>query len=488
MQIVPCPSCGAPVSFRSHASVMAVCEYCKTGVLKDADAVKDLGKMSSVLEDYSPIQIGTSGVHGGRAFTVVGRIQLRYAAGMWNEWYALFDDGSASWLGDSSGLYTLTSQRRVAGELPRWSELAPGRVYTVADEPYTAAEVRTAECIGGQGELPFRVGAGYRAQVADLRNRAAFLTLDYSDGALPLVFTGAAVTLAGLKCQLLRDEEQIKASAGKYRGKVGALDCPACGGAIAYLPGVAANLVCPSCQTRIDAAAPQAQVLAAGRRVESVPASLELGARAKIGNQDYTVMGWMRRADDEGSEWSEYLLYNTVGGFLWLIESDEGWARANVMPEWPAWRSMQADTVLLDKAEFSKLYEYGSTVLFAAGAFNWRVGVGDSTRVIEFKKGQIRLAAEVTAEELTWSRSTPVANDQMKAWFGSQFRGGAAPAGAAKAAAGGYRRVAKIFLWAMLALNLIPLFTNFSSTLLYSLLAAAAIFLPALFIDTNELP
>src|SRR5471032_1865187 len=110
MQIVSCPSCGAEVKFRSHASVMAVCEYCSTSVLKDAGAVQDLGKMSSVLEDYSPIQIGSSGVLGGRAFTVVGRIQLRYSAGLWNEWYLLFDDGVASWLGDSSGLYTVTAE------------------------------------------------------------------------------------------------------------------------------------------------------------------------------------------------------------------------------------------------------------------------------------------------------------------------------------------------------------------------------------------
>ena len=81
MQIVSCPSCGAEVSFRSHASVMAVCEYCNTRVLKDADAVKDMGKMSAVLEDYSPLQLNTSGVLGGRQFTVVGRIQLRYSAG-----------------------------------------------------------------------------------------------------------------------------------------------------------------------------------------------------------------------------------------------------------------------------------------------------------------------------------------------------------------------------------------------------------------------
>ncbi|MGZ3254606.1 MAG: DUF4178 domain-containing protein, partial [Burkholderiaceae bacterium] len=108
MQTVSCPSCGAQVEFRSYASVLAVCEYCKTTILKDADSVKNLGKMSDVLEDYSPIQIGTTGVFGGRSFSVIGRIQLRYSAGMWNEWYVLFDDGKAAWWSDSCGQYTLT--------------------------------------------------------------------------------------------------------------------------------------------------------------------------------------------------------------------------------------------------------------------------------------------------------------------------------------------------------------------------------------------
>src|ERR1043165_6717676 len=101
MQKVSCPSCGAEVSFRSSASVMAVCEYCRSTLLKDAESVKDIGKMSEVLEDYSPIQINTSGVFQDRAFTVVGRIQLRYDAGFWNEWYVFFDDGTNGWLSDA---------------------------------------------------------------------------------------------------------------------------------------------------------------------------------------------------------------------------------------------------------------------------------------------------------------------------------------------------------------------------------------------------
>src|SRR5689334_20652880 len=109
MQKVSCPSCGAEVAFRSVASVMAVCEYCHSTLLKDAESVKDIGKMAQVLEDYSPIQINTTGEQHGRRFTVVGRIQLTYDSGFWNEWYVLFDDGNGAWLSDASGQYVFTS-------------------------------------------------------------------------------------------------------------------------------------------------------------------------------------------------------------------------------------------------------------------------------------------------------------------------------------------------------------------------------------------
>ncbi|WP_229425508.1 DUF4178 domain-containing protein [Massilia sp. Se16.2.3] len=198
MQNVACPSCGAPVQFRSHASVMAVCEYCRASVVKDADAVRDLGKMSEVLEDYSPIQVGTAGSHAGRAFTVVGRIQLRYRAGIWNEWYLLFDDGQAGWLGDASGQFMLTiPQPNGWTRWPAFAELRPGQNYLVGDARVTASDVREADCIGGQGELPFRVGAGWQARVADFRRERDFLTLDYSDGEAPLLYKGYAVTPAG---------------------------------------------------------------------------------------------------------------------------------------------------------------------------------------------------------------------------------------------------------------------------------------------------
>src|SRR5277367_81410 len=134
MQQVACPGCGAPVEFKSAASVMAVCEFCKTTLLKDADSVRNLGKMSEILEDYSPLQIGSVGQSGGRSFSLIGRIQLRYTDGFWNEWYALFDDGSNGWLSDASGQYTMTFAKPTKAESPLFEKLMPGRVLRVQGE------------------------------------------------------------------------------------------------------------------------------------------------------------------------------------------------------------------------------------------------------------------------------------------------------------------------------------------------------------------
>lgn len=467
---------------------MAVCEFCRASIVKDADAVRDLGKMAQVLEDYSPLQINAEGVHAGRRFTVVGRIQLRYADGFWNEWYLLFDDGAAGWLGDASGQYMLTiPQPNGWTRWPAFGDILPGKTYLIGDGHFTAADRREADCIGGQGELPFRVGAGWKARVADFRRERAFVTLDFSDGDAPLLYKGFAVTLPDLKFQLLRDAEQIKDSAGKYRGRVESLLCPACGFAIGYLPGMASNLVCPSCSTRLDAATPQVQVLTKGEQAERRAMTLPLGAIAKIGDKAYRVLGAMVRMDEEGSEWSEYLMFTPAGDFFWLVETEEGWSRATVLDAWPQPAEPDALSVSLDKIAYRRLYEYEATVTYVIGAFNWRVAQGERVRVAEFERGTARLAAERTREELTWTRSTPVALDQLRAWFGTAApKQAAQPAsGAASGKAGMWDMIGRSVLW-LLGLNFIPLLFNFSGVFFLLALGALALVLPPMFAPWKE--
>jgi hypothetical protein len=456
---------------------MAVCGFCKTTLLKDAGSIRDLGKMSEVLEDYSPLQIGTTGQFAGRAFSLQGRIQLRYADGFWNEWYALFDDGANGWLSDASGQYALTFAKPTTAELPLFEKLVPGRILRALGQAYAISDVRTAKCVAGQGELPFQVGQGWETRAADFRAGDHFLTLDYSDPKRTQVYVGQAIQLGDIKAQLLRDPSQISDTAGRYHGKVSALSCPSCGAPVATAPGITVHIVCPSCHAQVDTTGEAAAVLAAGAKAESVHFTLALGDSSTLDGVRYTILGAMRRADDDGYSWSEYLLYAPGRKFVWLVETDEGWQRAEVLDRWPDWDG--AGHASIDRVNFAQSSQYNARVTFAAGSFNWRVNVGDRVQVTEFAAGNMRLAAEVTREEMTWSRSGPLPLDQVRASAGAHIHADQHPHPK-------YADTARRLLIALLAVNCIPLLFATGNVFPYVLLGAAAIYLPAFFLDKLE--
>jgi ribosomal protein S27E len=401
---VPCPSCGAPVSFKSAASVMAVCGFCRSSLVREADAVRDIGKMAEAMEDYSPIQIGTSGVWGKRPFGVVGRLQLRYDDGGWNEWYLVFQDGGTGWLGDASGQYMISLDQGTV-PAPAFGDLRPGLGFNHANASFIASDIRAARCTGGAGELPFAVGQGWEARVADFRAGDRFLTLDYSDGDPPRAYLGESVTLDGLKCQLLRSDDDIQRSAGRLRGTVLSLACPSCGASLIYPAGAAAQLVCPSCGSRTDATGDQAVLIEKNTELAYIDSTLSPGDQGKIDGVDYTLIGRLRcQEDGEPAAWTEYLLYNAHHGFLWLVESEEGWERVRVLDTWP---ETSGDSVVLDGQRYEKLYDYASEVLHASGAFNWRVKVGDRTEISDFEAGERKLSRERSPAEITWSMAEP---------------------------------------------------------------------------------
>ncbi len=198
-----CPSCGASLRFESAASIRAVCAYCRSQIVRRDIDVEAIGKVADLVRDASPIQIGVRGKHRGNEFLVVGRIQLAYEAGLWNEWAIVLDDGSWRWLGDAAGEYTIT-ERVPGARVPAYEALEVGAEVKVGDEEYLVADRREARCISGEGELPANLRPGYAFRYADLRRHDdAFATIDYSEDP-PLAFAGQAVELYLLSPQGLR--------------------------------------------------------------------------------------------------------------------------------------------------------------------------------------------------------------------------------------------------------------------------------------------
>ena len=471
---VACPACGAPVSFSSSASVMAVCAYCQSTLLREADSVRDIGKMSAVLPDYSPIQLGTSGLFEGHAFTVVGRLQLQYEDGYWNEWYAVFEEGGDGWLADASGQYVFTRAGPVPAEAPAFTDMHAGLPYHHAGLGWVAADVRAARCIAGVGELPFTVGAGYEVRAADFRMNDRFMTLDWSEPLLRC-YLGKAVTLEGMRCQLLRDDSAIADSAGRLPGKIATLACPACGSAMQYVPGLTQFSVCPACHAESRNAPDVAEVLNTHQQMVKRHTTLDLGDSGQIDNLHYDVLGIMVVAEVGSDErWTEYLLFNATHGFLWLVETRNGWQRAQVLDNWPA---PAGRGVQFDGAGYEHLYQYVGRVMWAAGSFNWRVKLGDSTTINDYRHGNITLSLEHTPQEMTWSRSLPVSGAQLAAWFSqkpfAQTAAQVEQAAVAEAREGtGLEMTAKVVSALLLIFNVPALFMDGGASTLFLLVVS----------------
>ena len=89
-----CPSCGGPIEFAIGSSAVVVCNYCRSVVARTDRGVESHGIVAALIDTGSPIAVGVTGKYGGTGFRITGRTQLRHqAGGVWDEWYAAFDDG-----------------------------------------------------------------------------------------------------------------------------------------------------------------------------------------------------------------------------------------------------------------------------------------------------------------------------------------------------------------------------------------------------------
>ncbi|WP_019672014.1 DUF4178 domain-containing protein [Psychrobacter lutiphocae] len=450
-----CPSCGAPVEFASPGSVMAVCEYCHSTVLRDGDALKAQGKQSLTIEDYSPLQIGSVGRFDGTDFAVIGRVQLRYSQGVWNEWYLQFADGRNGWLAEALGQYSLTLGAGEMTDLPAYDALRITDTITYQGTPYLVSDKREATAIAGEGELPFVMGAGWQTWGIDAQFQRAFISLDYAQQGpqhAPIVYQGQVVQLDQLSMQMLQESAQISeqvnqagsgSSTDQTQMVITNLDCPNCGSPIPYVQGATEFLFCPSCHSEVQLTGNKAEVVRMHSAMQHFDASLPLGAKARIDSadvidvsevalteaekharltarsyHDYVVIGIMRLNEvGEYASWTEYLLYSLSDGFLWLSEESSGWYLARVLSEMPI---AESGRLLYNDKQWRQVDSgYHNRVVYAVGAFNWQVKTGDSDLLIDYVSGKELITSEQTEREITYTHAKPVDDSKIQQWFGS---------------------------------------------------------------------
>jgi hypothetical protein len=204
MADILCPACGGELRFRSRVSVFTVCSYCSSMVVRHDLNLETLGKMAELPLDMSPLQVGTRGRYRNKAFELVGRLKIGWEDGTWNEWYALFDDGSDGWLAEAQGFYAMSFEVKDTRNVPPRRAIAPGRSVTFANE-FEVTDIKEATCVGSEGELPFQGPKGRTSTSVDLiGSEGHFACIDYSDDGVRL-YVGSYVEFDDLKLTSLRE-------------------------------------------------------------------------------------------------------------------------------------------------------------------------------------------------------------------------------------------------------------------------------------------
>ncbi|MCC9004069.1 MAG: DUF4178 domain-containing protein, partial [Candidatus Competibacter sp.] len=409
------------IMFQSAVSILTVCAYCKSTLIRHDLELENIGTMAELLPDPSPIQLGTEGTYRKTRFTVVGRIQLRYGQGIWNEWYLLFDNQRGGWLGETLGNYAVTFLIQPPEPLPLFSTLHAGANVTLKGRAFQVTNIESARCIAGEGELPIRVGPGYDASVVDLQAAGnTFATLDYSENP-PLVFVGEQVRFDDLKLSRLRTIAPVgwEPDTGI---RAESFQCPGCGSALTVrAKGRTETLACGTCGSIIDITDPNLRILSKFQsRIQYEPV-IPLGTRGTLDNTEYEAIGYLRRmvtVEGIDYEWSEYLLFHREQGFRWLVEYNGHWSlvRTTTEPPLVTGYGTQGRATYQDRT-YRHFQTTKAKVSYVLGEFYWRVQVGERCEIRDYIAPPFQLSLELTDQEAIWSQAEYVEPETVKTAF-----------------------------------------------------------------------
>ena len=472
-----CPNCGAPVEFRSAASPFAVCSFCRTTVVRAGDTLRKIGQSAELFDDHTPLQLGASGKYQGTPFTLVGRLQYRYGDGTWNEWHALFESGpdllKSGWLSEDNGHYVIGFDAPLQTPLPPPEQLRVGAPLTINQQSWSVASVVAAKLIAAQGELPKRPNLDQGFAIADVRSaRGEVGTIDYTDPARPAWSVGRTVLLTELAMRGLAEATE-KTLSGR------SITCPNCGAAVAIKLASTQSVVCQQCKSVIDLTAKEQGDIggalgfyAQGNGMEpQIPlgttGTLALGAGKPL---PWQVVGYAEyveipeSSDDEQSFWREYLLFNRMAGFAFIVDAQDGWSWTAPLTGAPEGfgESVKHEGVL-----YKKLYTYTGQCTYVLGEFYWQLKREQRTGNTDYQGTGAASARRINREEtrgagsaeVVWSGGETMTADAVMAAFRlAPAQRAALQRDALPTAFNSSSLLAKIFFWIFIVLVVLLLF------------------------------
>ncbi len=422
-----CPSCAGPLEFKSGSTIVIVCPFCRSAIARSDRALEDLGKVAEIAQSESPLKLGLKGTYKENRFELTGRAQLRHElGGTWDEWYATFSNGWVGWLAEAQGRFYLTFYQPLpAGTvLPTFEGLQLGQTLPEIPNPtpLMVQERGRGTSMAADGEIPYKLTPGEQFAYADLAGKNnAFATIDYSMDP-PWVFVGSQVTLEEIG---LGDAKPVQREARAV--SAAGMGCPNCGGPIDLIaPDKSERVTCPNCDSLLDVNQGNLSYLKSLTPSPDQPAFVApIGAEGSFKDDvKFKIIGAVVRSvtfDGIKYYWHEYLLYNPMVGFRWLVHSDNHWNFVEPINPADVTQSnafAAGGSVDYNGQKFKIFQDAPATVEYVKGEFYWRVEQGEVVRAVDYVAAPLMLSQEISPNEINWSVGTYLTNEEVEKAFG----------------------------------------------------------------------
>ncbi len=181
--------------------------------------------------------------------------------------------------------------------------------------------------------------------------------------------------------------------------------CPNCGGPVNLeLPGKSQTVRCPYCSSILE---PGHDVLVLKKKYNekfSQHMWIPLGAEGTLEGIKFKCVGMVVRGDDDGGEWSEYLLFNPYHGYRYLVESSGHWTLMQQAPGLgfdsggrPGWYGPTGKMQIGGK-KLKYFTHYRATVKSIIGEFPWQATIGEINDVTEYINPPYASSCETVAQ------------------------------------------------------------------------------------------
>lgn len=422
---VQCPSCGAQHEVHNPGITALNCEFCKTLIYWDAQAVHDSGVKAILDPPSSALRVGEPVTLKKREFTVLGRVRYSFGGGVWDEWFLEGADQKIVWLTEDEKEFALEQPVKADPAVPPFTELRVGAPVTVHDRPFMVEEVGRAACLGVEGQVPFVVIPNEVYPFADLVSEDGTISLgvEYDEAGVPSLFQGSFVA-----------REELRVNGGAPFPEVSAgqsVRCPGCGAPQeGGHPADAEMLVCSQCGSVLALGGTEAKVV--GKNREKVDFTLAVGNRGTFDKVTYEVVGRLHYVEtDWGVSYvsDEYLLWNEKKGYLWLEESDHHFVlnkRSHLQPGVDLFSFFTAkDKVPIGDVTY-RFVEAGETTLrYVDGALPWVATVGEKFKYADLIAPPLSFGAELSASgdsrEIEFFEGRYLSTEEMAAAFKREF-------------------------------------------------------------------